>query len=214
MKKVLLLGDSIRQGYDKFVKKAYDGRAEIYYPSDNCRFAEYVLRTLHEWKDELNCGDNVDCVHWNAGLWDTLILYNDGMLTPLDAYKNFIDRICRRIKILFPRADIIFATSTPVLEDMFPEPEKGKRCNKDIEMFNEEAANIVTANGGKINDLYALLRNAPRTFHSDMTHFYTREATEVITAQVIKVIEESIRVPAGKIDYDKIFAEKNNILGI
>ena len=214
MKKVLLLGDSIRQGYDRFVKKAFEDKAEIYYPGDNCRFAQYILRTLHDWKDELKLGDDVDCVHWNAGLWDTLILYNDGVLTPLSAYENFVDRICRRIKVLFPKADIIFATSTPVLEDMFPEPQKGMRYNKDIEIFNNAAAEIVIKNGGKINDLYGLLCNAPREFHSDMTHFYTKEATKVITDKVVSVIEESIGVRAEKIDYDKIFAGQNNVLGI
>lgn len=71
MKKVLLIGDSIRAGYDKYLKKALEDVAEVYYPSDNCRFAEYVLRHLHDWKQGLGL-DEVDLVHWNAGLWDTL----------------------------------------------------------------------------------------------------------------------------------------------
>ena len=31
-------------GYDKYVKEALAGAAEVYYPEENCRFAEYVLR--------------------------------------------------------------------------------------------------------------------------------------------------------------------------
>lgn len=39
MKKILILGDSIRQGYDKYVKMSFQDVAEVYYPGDNCRFA-------------------------------------------------------------------------------------------------------------------------------------------------------------------------------
>ena len=97
---------------------------------------------------------------------------------------------------------------------MFPEPWKGMRYNKDIEIFNNAAAEIVIKNGGKINDLYGLLCNTPREFHSDMTHFYTKEATKLITEKVVAVIEESIGVRAEKIDYDKFFAGRDSVLGI
>ena len=43
MKKIVLIGDSIRMGYDKYVKDALSGVAEVYYPEENCKFAEYVL---------------------------------------------------------------------------------------------------------------------------------------------------------------------------
>ena len=32
MKKIVLIGDSIRMGYDKYVKMALEGVAEVYYP--------------------------------------------------------------------------------------------------------------------------------------------------------------------------------------
>ena len=77
MKKVVLIGDSIRMGYDKYVKEALKNSAEVYYPGENCRFAEYVLRYAHEWKKAGAWGDDVDLVHWNAGLWDVLELFGD-----------------------------------------------------------------------------------------------------------------------------------------
>ena len=48
MKKIILIGDSIRQGYDKYVKMAFEGVAEVYYPTDNCRFTTYILRHISE----------------------------------------------------------------------------------------------------------------------------------------------------------------------
>ena len=77
MKKILLIGDSIRQGYSHYVRLAFEGVAEIYEPQENCRFTTYILITLLDWINELKCGDGVDLIHWNAGLWDDLIL-SDG----------------------------------------------------------------------------------------------------------------------------------------
>lgn len=45
MKKIVLLGDSIRMGYDKYVRKSLEGSAEVFYPAENCRFTFYLLRT-------------------------------------------------------------------------------------------------------------------------------------------------------------------------
>ena len=119
MKKIVLIGDSIRMGYDKYVKEALEKSAEVYYPAENCRFAEYVLRYLHEWRDKEKWGEDVDLVHWNAGLWDVLELFEDEPLTSLSYYAEAIERIYKRIRLLFPRAKIIFATSTAVIEEKF-----------------------------------------------------------------------------------------------
>ena len=73
MKKIVLLGDSIRKGYDKYVKMAFKDVAEVYYPTENCRFAAYLLRYIHGYKKLVEEGE-VDVIHWNAGLWDCLRL--------------------------------------------------------------------------------------------------------------------------------------------
>ena len=119
MKKIVLLGDSIRRGYDRYTKMAFDGEAMVYYPDDNCRFAPYFLRYLNEWKNSFKCGDDVDCVHWNVGLWDTLRADDGELFVPPEIYKYYIDRICKYLKMLYPNAKIIFATSTPVQEELF-----------------------------------------------------------------------------------------------
>lgn len=211
MKKILLIGDSIRLGYDKYVKIAFKDVAEVYYPEENSRFVMYVYRRLHEWKDELKCGDDIDVVHWNAGLWDDLILLDGKHLTPIDIYKEYVDRTCKMIKILFPKAKIIFATSTPVQEELFL---ACKRYNQDTEMYNKVAIEVVKSHGGEINDLYALAKAAPVEYHSDLTHYYTKEGTRLLTNQVVKCLEETLGIQSKEIDYDVLFADKANILGI
>ena len=97
MKNLLLIGDSIRMGYDKSVKKTLDGRANVIFPDDNCRFASYLLRHFHEYLGEVN-GEDIDVIHWNVGLWDTLRLFDEEPHTPIDIYTYYIERICIRIK--------------------------------------------------------------------------------------------------------------------
>ena len=198
MKKVLLIGDSIRMGYDSYVKSALADTCEVYYPADNCQFAQYFLRHLDEWKNTLNLDETIDLVHWNVGLWDTLIMYDDGCLTPLDFYEYFIEKICLRMKLLFPHAIMIFATSTPVLEHKFPE--NRARKNADIRKYNEVAAEIVKKHGCLVNDLYSVVESVPETYYSDMTHLYTPQGTELLTNAVLKPICNALDIPYSMFD--------------
>ena len=38
MKKIILIGDSIRLGYCGFVKEVLADKAEVFFPEDNCKF--------------------------------------------------------------------------------------------------------------------------------------------------------------------------------
>lgn len=212
MKKIVLIGDSIRMGYDKYTKLAFEDVANVYYPNDNCRFASYILRHLHDWKKSFECGDDVDCVHWNAGLWDSIFMPDGEHHTPIEIYKYYIERVCNRIKHLFPNAKVIFATSTPVVEERFLG--ECKRYNKDIELYNAAAVEIVRKHGFEVNDLYAITKDVPLEFYSDMTHFYTKEGTQLITNVVVKTLEQCLDIHAKELDYDVLFAEKENIVGM
>lgn len=185
MKNVLLLGDSIRQGYDKSVRESLKNIANVYFPEENCRFASYVLRYLHEYQRLVENGP-VDVLHWNAGLWDCLRQFGEEPHTPIEVYAYYIDRICIRIRKVFPEAKVIFATSTPVLsEKMLPD---FKRYNEEIERYNEAAVKVVTQYGFQINDLYAAAAALPEEAHSDFVHYYTPLGTEVFTKQVLSYL--------------------------
>lgn len=182
MKNVLLIGDSIRMGYDKAVRATLDGIANVYYPEENCRFAAYVLRYLHEYKSLLN-GEDVDVLHWNTGLWDNLRLLGEDVHTPIDIYRYYIDRICVRIQKVFPNAKVIFATSTQVLSEKMSAD--FKRYNEEIALYNKAAVEIVTKYGFEVNDLYAVSASLPEQAHSDPVHYYTPMGTEAFTNHVL-----------------------------
>ena len=186
MKNVLLIGDSIRMGYDKAVKKTLEGQANVFFPPENCEMASRVLRYLHEWKSNLMGKEAVDVLHWNAGLWDTLRLFEEEPHTPIDVYAYYIERICVRIQSRIPNARVIFATSTAVQsEKMLP---NFKRYNEDIEAYNAAAVEIVKKYGFEVNDLYALSATLPPQAHSDPVHYYTPMGTEAFANQVLSYV--------------------------
>lgn len=184
MKNLLLLGDSIRRGYDKSVKKTLEGKANVIFPEENCRFAAYLFRHFYEYFGGLK-GEEIDVIHWNAGLWDCLRMFEEDPLTPLDVYAYYIERTCIRLKKLCPNAHIIFATSTSVITEMMT---GSIRYNEEIEQYNAVAVEIVKKYGFEVNDLYSVSKTLPPEAHSDGTHYYTPMATEMFTNQVLSVV--------------------------
>ena len=211
--KIVLIGDSIREGYDKYVKMALEGIADVYYPEENCRFTTHILRHIYEWKKKMGCGTDVDLVHWNAGLWDCLTVIDGEYLISLDHYRENVARICKVIKILFPNAKIVFATSTPCIEEENIN-HRFIRKKETVECYNQVACEIIRQYDGEIDDLYTLLKDIHVDLHSDQTHYYTKEGTKVIAGQVIKCIEELLNIKAQILDYDVLFAKKEDFVGM
>ena len=212
MKKIVLIGDSIRMGYDKYVKEAFLDSAEVYYPAENCRFATYVMRFVHEWKKKGEWPDDVDLVHWNAGLWDVPEILGDDPVTPIEHYAVQIARIDRRLRLLFPKAKIVFATCTAVEEEKYGATFKRRNCM--IEAFNAAALEALKDTDTVINDLYAITANAPEGCHSDMTHYSTPAGIEYVGGKVIEVISRELEIEAKSVDMDTFYPEnysKKNI---
>ena len=197
MKKLFLIGDSIRMGYCAYVKAALEGKAEVYWNPGNARFAEYVLYSIGDWEHNLRLGKDLACIHWNTGLHDVVRTMEEDPLTPPEIYGYYIDRICQRLKKYYPKAEMIFATSTPVQEELYDY--WFSRKNSDIDTINETAVEIVKKYGIKVNDLNALLRDKPKEFYSDKTHFHTPVSREIITKAVLKSV-----CPALGIDFDEL----------
>lgn len=197
MKKLYLIGDSIRMGYCEYVKAALDGFAEVRWHDGNAKFAEYVLYSIGDWEHKSRFGSDVACVHWNTGLHDVIRTAEEEPITPTEIYAYYIDRICKRLKRYYPEAKMIFATSTPVQEELYDY--WFSRKNADIDERNNAAIKIVKEYGMEVNDLNALLRDKPVSIFSDKTHFNTPEARELITKAVLKSV-----CPALGVNYDDL----------
>lgn len=192
MKNVFLIGDSIRfgagensPGYGVYVKKKLEGKANVYAPDENCRFAQYTLRYLGEWASRIE-REKIDVVHWNNGLWDALRLNGDAPFTPLPFYEDTIERIYKKLTYFFPNAKIIFALSTGVIEE-WANPDF-MRYNREIEQYNEAAKKVLSKYNVPINDLYTISRGFEDSMHSDWVH-YGAEGSEILADAVVKAID-------------------------
>ncbi len=205
MKKVVLLGDSIRMGYDKYVKDALEGVAEVYYPNGNCAFSVHLLRYTHEWKEKGNWGDDVDLVHWNAGLWDELELFEDEPLSTKEYYASNISRIHKRLRMLFPKAKLVFATSTTVWEEKCTKD--FRRHNATIAEYNEAALKALAGTDSLYDDLYAHSLNCPKEFRSDAVHFYTDGGTEFFGKKVVSAICNELGISGKDVNLEDFVPE-------
>jgi len=147
-RKVALLGDSIRLfGYGRIVPELLKGKAEVFQPQENCKFAKNMLRMLFDLKEELK---DCEVIHFNCGLWDVTDIVGDGKLFSTDEeYSENVIRIAAALKKITSK--VIFATTTPV----HPDYEHNK--NADIARFNALVLPKLQEMGVHINDLNALV---------------------------------------------------------
>ena len=165
----------------------------------------YVLRFAHEWVQKTGSAE-FDLIHWNAGLWDALELFEDEPLTSIDYYGEAIARIHKRLKLVCPKAKLVFATSTAVLEDLCSKD--FRRHNATIRKYNERALEALSGTDEIINDLYPLTENLPREYHSDWVHFYTDKGTEAIGGRVLSVICRELGIEAKDVNIADFEPEK------
>lgn len=210
MKNILLLGDSIRQGYESFARDKLQGRANVFFPMENGRFAQYTLRALSEWKESLTL-PKIDIVHWNNGLWDALHLnsasggrdgeaegetispanvpaefrFDADPLTPPEFYRYYIGRVLTRIRQLFPEADVVFATTTPVIEEQAPGV---WHSNREIEKYNRIARETLVPRGVRINELGEFAAKNCQALHRDRIH-YNDEGSAILADEIIRYLE-------------------------
>ena len=179
MKKVLLLGDSIRQNYQEKVTQKLSGRAEVVYPAANCAFAKYTLCCLNSWLREL--GDP-DIVHWNNGIWDTCVRYaEDGPFTPVDEYVAALAKILRALRKT--GAQVIFATSTPVKD---PHHDLNTPC---IAWYNHEALRLMKQEDVPVDDLFSLVYPNREAFICEDGCHLSEAGKEACSDAVVKAIE-------------------------
>lgn len=182
MKKVVLLGDSIRLiGYGKKVPELLEGEYTVYQPEVNCRFVKNTLRMLHDLREEIA---GADVIHWNNGLWDCHDLFGDGeMFTSEDEYAVNIIRVAKRLLTVTPK--VIFATTTPVRQELHYDR------NAMIARYNARVVPELEMIGVRINDLYTPVMEHIEEYirETDRVHL-TDAGINACAAQVAAAIRE------------------------
>ncbi len=173
MKRVVLLGDSIRLGYQATVRLELTDAACVWAPAENGQHSVNLLFNFWEWVVCLQ----PEVLHLNAGLWDTrLVARGPDNVIPPDAYQQNVARLVRLARQHTP-AKVIWATTTPVIEEAAHRTQLrtngGGRRGPDIEIYNRLAVIAATENGAVINDLHAVVEKAGRknVLDSDGVHY-------------------------------------------
>mgnify|MGYP000043441009 FL=1 len=160
---VLIYGDSISIHYTQAVRAVLEGKANVYRLYLNGGDSKSFIRKMtkmHQTMQDKKLLDgwrfNWDVIHFNVGLHDLKYTHNRKLdkvngqqITSLSDYEKNLRANIQYLKLLAPKAKLIFATTTPI-----PEGELG-RVVGDAAKYNEVALKVMQAYPEiLINDLY------------------------------------------------------------
>jgi lysophospholipase L1-like esterase len=159
--RVLLIGDSILNGYGKAVTTALDGRAYVDAWVNPYNQSEHLNKLLAE----VLANGPYDVVHFNMGLhgWQKGRI-KDGTFEPLT--RAYVEVIREKL----PKAKIIWASSTPVTVKGKP-GELDPEINNTIIEHNRMAAKVMAELHVPVNDFYALLAPLLEFARGDQFHW-------------------------------------------
>jgi len=177
MKKVILIGDSIRMGYCNYTKQYLADTAEVMFPAENCCSTQFMIWKSKTWS-QMCPSEEVAAVQFNAGQWDTACwLYDSEPITSLNEYIKNLGILIRTYRKLYPNAKLIFATTTP-MNPVNPETEN-PRTTETIAEYNAAAVKLMNENGIPVNDLFAIANEWDGSKFVDYCHL-TAEGYDIL----------------------------------
>lgn len=171
MKNVLLVGDSIRLGYQGRVAELLGDDVKVYAPDENCRYTKFTLWGMFSWMSDWGY-PKMDVIHWNTGIWDLHRCTADGeIFVSLPEYLETNRRLAIQMEYYCDK--LIWATTIPggkqldeqkttnyLVVDRAPEVflcAHQAEWNADVARYNAECSKMLAGRGIRINDLHALL---------------------------------------------------------
>lgn len=195
MKRILLLGDSIRMSYQGEVRRQLNGAARVLFPAENGAHSTNLLLNLYDWAIR----PHYDVIHVNAGLWDCRKVVPGGPenVTAPDAYRANVRAI---LTVLRRETDatLIWASTTPVVQERLDAIRTLRddcgRVNADIPVYNAIAAGEAAALGVPVNDLHAaVMAGGPESMIcADGVHY-----TDAGAARLGEIVADFIRKELG-----------------
>ena len=159
--KVVLVGDSIRLSYASVVVKHLDGRATVVSPKANGGDSSSVLKNLERWVIR----ERPAVVHFNCGIHDTKRFKATGkfQVSP-EQYEANLRKIVEGIR-KETDAVVLFATTTPILDDRAAAARKGRDyelLGSSVEQYNAIAKKVMKELSVPVNDLHAAMSKPDR----------------------------------------------------
>lgn len=163
-KKVLLIGDFIKAGYQSRLEELMRGRAELISPVENCGTSVEVLRHLEKWLKQYD----PDVVMVNCGFEDIRTLYYGTYETmvPLRHYERNVKNLLDMAYLFSSKVVPVWITTTMVQEDRHSAAKARIRdysiFNDDVIEYNKTAVKLCRRQKVPVVDLYnAMALNSP-----------------------------------------------------
>lgn len=192
---VVLIGDSIRIGYEPFVTERLQGKARVVSPGEeNGGDSANVLRGLDRWVIE----HRPAVIHFNCGLHDIKVdRSTQKHQVEANAYRANLRQLRERLE-RETSARLVFATTTPVLDTRHQANKPFDRREADVESYNAIAREVLTSGLGPvaINDLHAEAKKVglESALRNDGVHF-TPAASKALAGAVAAAIEKALEDP-------------------
>jgi lysophospholipase L1-like esterase len=192
--RVLLMGDSILNGYLRQVIASLEGRAYVdAWVNPHCQ-ASYKL---DEMIGEVLAHGPYDVVHFNMGLHG----WQKGRI-PEGQFEPLTRKLVEAIRKGAPNAKLIWASSTPVTVKGKP-GELDPEINPVIVEHNRMAAKVMQAMGVPVNDLYSLLAPKLDLARGDQFHWTApayKLLAEAVTAAVARELPKANQPAANVVE--------------
>ena len=181
---VVLIGDSIRMGYQDHVASQLAGRAEVWAPEPNGGDSRNVLAHLDQWA----LARQPDLVHVNCGLHDLKRAFGAESAVPLAEYERNVRQILERLQRELDGA-VVWAATTPVDETWHHQNKGFDRLEADVEAYNAAASAVAADLGVPIDDLFAVVEGEgkARLLTQDGVHF-TAEGSQLLGRVVAECV--------------------------
>ena len=189
MKEIILIGDSICNGYFKIVERILGDAVLLWGPEHGGGTTENTFAHFGEWLP----GRKPDLIHINCGLHDLAREFGaKETRVPIMKYKKNVEKILRYLKDR-TNARVMWALTTPVNETRHHENKNFDRFEKYVTSYNETAKKVADSLQVPVNDLYTLVMDAgrDRLLGRDGVHF-TEEGYELLGSAVADFLKKAM----------------------
>ena len=187
--RVLLIGDSILNGYLKSVVAALDGKAYVDAWVNPYNQSEHLNKTI---LPEVLANGPYDVVHFNMGLHG----WQEGRIKP-GTFEPLTKGYVEVLRAKLPNAKIIWASSTPVTAKDKP-ADLDSEINPIIIDHNRMAAKVMAEMNVPVNDFYTLLVDQRALARGDRFHWTPpayKLLADLITDSILKALPKAAGSP-------------------
>lgn len=187
MRRVLLLGDSIRMRYQPYVREALSEHAVVMGPAENCETSRKLRARVAEWLQE----SGPEVVHVNSGLHDIRI--DPGCMSPQVPLPEYVDNLRHVFRALVASgAAVIWASSTPIDEHLHSKNKLSRRRVADLLAYNSAALEVVREMRLGFHDLFGVMASARASLLQEDGVHYTDEGYRLMAESTAAAIRAAL----------------------